>query len=286
MNTATPNLPPQAQAFLAGPAKVSTYESTGGKVTAAFAAHNLSLLGSIPAGSVIHDNACGSGTVSRALLSSQEPPPTVAIHASDIDETFLAALRTDAAQHGWPVSVTTQKSEATSFPDAHFDYSVTNVAIFFMSGAGLDGAREIHRTLKPGGVAVANCWRQITWLVPIKTVHEATRPGKPWPTPVVPWHDGQQIQKVILEAGFRKEDVRLESSEAWVKVPKGELRAWAEKAWAYLGGVGGWNDGDTDKWDEAVDLLAKLLIEQPGTKIEGDEVSMKASQWAVVAKKA
>ena len=64
------------------------------------------------------------------------------------------------------------------------------------------------------------------------------------------------------------------------------MRSWAEKSWAYLGGIAGWFGGDTDKWDEAVDLLAKLLLEQPGTKIEGDEVWMKASQWVVVAKKA
>jgi SAM-dependent methyltransferase len=285
MNIHKQNVPTQAQALLAGPTKVSTYESTGGKVTADFAAHHLSLLPPITAGSVIHDNACGSGTVSRALLSSPGAPP-VQIHATDIDEPFLAALRTDASQHNWPISVTSQKSEATDFPDAYFDYSITNTAIFFMSGAGLDGAREIYRTLKPGGTAVVNCWKLVTWLMPIKAVHEAIRPGKPFPTPVVAWHDGQQIQKVMLEAGFKKEDIKLESSETWAKVPKDELRAWAEKTWAYLGGIAGWSDGDTDKWDEAVDLLTKLLMEQPGTKVEGDEVWMKASQWVVVAKKA
>jgi SAM-dependent methyltransferase len=289
MNIHTSNVPPQAQALLAGRTKVSTYESTGGEVTAAFAAHNLSLLPPIAAGSVIHDNACGSGTVSRVLLSSPTTTTTPAglqIHATDIDEAFLDVLRTDAAQHAWPIAVTSQKSETTSFPADTFDYSITNVALFFTSNAGLDGAREIHRTLKPGGTAVANCWRHITWLMPIMAVHKATRPGKPWPTPVVLWNDGQQIQKVMREAGFREEDVRLESSEAWVKVPKAELRTWAEKAWSYLGGVGGWSDGDEDKWDEAVDLLTKLLLEQPGTKIEGDEVWMKASQWVVIAKKA
>jgi SAM-dependent methyltransferase len=290
MNIHTSNVPPQAQALLAGRTKVSTYESTGGEVTAAFAAHNLSLLPPIPAGSVIHDNACGSGTVSRVLLAS--PPTTtptpadLQIHATDIDEAFLDVLRADAAQHAWPIAVSSQKSEATSFAADTFDYSITNVALFFTSNAGLDGAREIHRTLKPGGTAVVNCWKQVTWLMPVMAVHKATRPGTPFPTPVVAWHDGQQIQKVMREAGFREEDISLDSSETWAKVPKEELRTWAEKTWSYLGGIGGWSDGDEDKWDEAVDLLTKLLVEQPGTKIEGDEVWMKASQWVVIAKKA
>jgi SAM-dependent methyltransferase len=285
MNISTQNVPAQAQAFLTGLTKVSTYEETGGKVTAEFAAHNLSLLPPIAPNSIIHDNACGFGTVSRVLLSSATDPTSIKIHATDIDEPFLSALRADTEKNNWPIEVSTQKSEETNFPADHFDYSFTNVAIFFTSSAGLDGAREIYRTLRPGGTAVANCWKHVTWLAPIKAVHDATRPGKPFPTPVVAWHDGQQIQKVMLEAGFGKQDIRLESSDAWAKVPKDELRGWAEKVWAYLGGIAGWQDQDTDKWDEAVDLLAKLVIEQPGTKIEGDEVWMKASQWVVIAKK-
>lgn len=284
MNISTINPPPQAQALLSGAEKVATYESTGGLVTAQFAAHNLTLIPPIQDGAIIHDNACGSGTVSRLLLSTPNPA-ALEINATDIDPPFVTALSHAALQNEWPVSATLQKSEALSFSDATFTHSFTNIAIFFTSGAGLDGAREIYRTLQPGGTAVVNCWADVTWLLPVRAVHEHIRPGKPFPTPVVAWHDGKHIQKVMRDAGFKEEGMRIERSDAWAVVKRSGLREWAEKSWAYLGGIAGWFEGDQEAWDEAVDKLVELLLAQSGTVVEGDEVKMKASQWVVVAKK-
>ena len=285
MNISTVNPPPQAQALLSGAQKVSTYETTGGLVTAKFASHNLTLIPPIQDGAIIHDNACGSGTVSWLLLSSPNPPSSLQIHATDIDPPFISALSQAAEHNDWPVKASLQKSEALDFPDSTFNYSITNIGIFFTSGAGLDGAKEIHRTLQPGGTAVVNCWAHVTWLVPVRAVHEHIRPGKPFPTPVVAWHDGKHIQKVMQDAGFKEEDMRVERSDAWAVVDRGGLREWAEKSWAYLGGIAGWFEGDEENWDQAVDKLVELLLMQPGTVVEGDEVRMKASQWVVVARK-
>ena len=77
--------------------------------------------------------------------------------------------------------------------------------------------------------------------------------------------------------------MRVEKSEAWAKTS--DLRDWAEKSWAYLGGIGGWAEMDGERWDEAVDLLVKYLWEQEGTKRVGEEVWMRASQWVVIATK-
>jgi SAM-dependent methyltransferase len=285
MSMSTVKPPPQAQALLSSSQKVSTYETTGGLVTAQFAKHNLSLIEPIQEGAVIHDNACGSGTVSRLILQSATVPENITIKATDIDPPFLSALQYAAKQNGWPIDVTNQKSEALSFSDNTFSHSITNIAIFFTSAAGLDGTKEIYRTLQPGGTAVVNCWAHITWLFPVKTVHETIRPGKPFPAPVVGWHDGQHIQKVMKEAGFKEEYMQIESSDAWAVVQRKNLREWAEKSWAYLGGIAGWFDGDEETWDQAVDKLVELLLVQPGTVVDGDEVRMKASQWVVIAKK-
>ncbi len=285
MNISVVNPPPQAEALLSSTQKVSTYETTGGLVTAQFAEHSLSLIPAIQSGSIIHDNACGSGTVSRLILSSAQPPSNIQIHATDIDPPFVSAFEDAAKEHAWPVYVTNQKSEALDFQDNTFTHSFTNIAIFFTSSAGLDGANEIYRTLQPGGIAVVNCWALVTWFLPVKIVHETVRPGKPFPTPVIAWHDGQHIQKVMREAGFKKKDMRIEKSDAWAVVKKEDLKQWAERSWAYLGGIAGWFEDDEKTWDQAVDKLVKLLLVQPGTVIEGEEVRMKASQWVVIAKK-
>lgn len=285
MNISTVNPPPQAQALLSGARKVSTYETTGGLVTAQFAAHNLTLVPPIQDGAIIHDNACGSGTVSRLLLSSPNPPEDLKVHATDIDPPFLSALQNDTEQHHWPISVTNQKSETLDFADNTFTHSLTNIAIFFTSDSGLDGAKEVYRTLRPGGIAVVNCWALVTWLLPVRAVHEHMRPGKPFPTPVVAWHDGKHIQKIMRDAGFRGEDMRIERSDAWAVVKRSGLREWAEKSWAYLGGIAGWFEGDDETWDQAVDKLVELLLVQPETTVASEEIRMKASQWVVIAKK-
>ncbi|KAF2260132.1 hypothetical protein CC78DRAFT_443065, partial [Lojkania enalia] len=184
-----------------------------GAVTAQFAAHNLTFISPITSGSIIHDNACGLGTASKAILSSHPNPSTLKIYATDIDQTFLDALQQDAKKNSWPVEISNQRCESLSFPDNTFTHSITNIGIFFTASNGLEGAKEIYRTLQPGGVAVANCWENVTWFLPIKTVHDNIRPGAPYPTPVINWSDGQQLQKVMLEAGFSKENLKVERSE-------------------------------------------------------------------------
>lgn len=275
-------LPKQAEALMSGRAKVTTYESTGGRTTKKFAQHNLSLIPAIPAGSIIHDNCAGSGTVSRLILEQQRD---VKIYATDIDQPFLDSLSEEAAQNSWPIQVSNQRSESTRFDDDFFDYDIANIGVIFWTGAGLDGVKEVYRTLKPGGTALINCWQSITWMLPIMLVHKQFRGDVPFPAPPINWTDGQQLRKIILEAGFREEKLSLERHEVVAVIPESEFRDWTEKTWAYLAGIGGWHQVDEEKWDDEVERLADLLKQQPGTTVEGGNVSMKASQWIAVVQK-
>jgi ubiquinone/menaquinone biosynthesis C-methylase UbiE len=283
MATTTDNMPKQAKALVSGSGKVAVYHATGSPVTAQFAAHNLTLIPPIPSGSIIHDNASASGTVSRAILALPNAPTDIKLYATDIDQIFLDDLSAAVTQNSWPIEVSNQKSEHLSFADDFFTHSICNIGIFFTTQDGLDGAKEIYRTLKPGGTAIVNCWQHITWLPPYMRTHMTTRPNFPMTPPTVSWADGQQLQKVMREAGFKSENTRVETSEAWAKTH--DLRAWAEKFWAFLGGMRGWQEGDEEKWDQAVDCLVEGLLAQEGTKMVGDEVWMRASQWVVVATK-
>lgn len=281
-------MPKQAAALLTGKAKVTTYESSGGKTTSKFAAHNLSLIPPIKPGSTIHDNASGAGTVTRLILESPTPPSDVTIYATDIDQPFLDVLSADAKTHNWPVHVSTQRSEKTDFADAFFDYDIMNIGIIFMSGGGLDASREVYRTLKPGGTAVVNCWKAIGWMLPIMLVHKAFRGEEvPFPAPPISWADGQQLRKIMLEAGFAEDKLRLESQDVSVELDEasGEYRTWVERAWAYLAAIGGWHAVDEEKWDEEVDMLAEILKKQPTSKVEAGKVYLSASQWVAIAEK-
>ncbi|KAH6910484.1 S-adenosyl-L-methionine-dependent methyltransferase [Coprinopsis sp. MPI-PUGE-AT-0042] len=280
----TVNAPPQALRLLEGAQKVHTYETSGGPITARFAAYNLSLAPTLPPNAVVHDNACGAGTASRILLANGNPQ-NITIHATDIDAPFLSALSSDAEKNGWPIHVSNQRSEALDFADNFFDLSIMNLAIFFSPNQGLDGAKEIYRILKPGGVGLVNCWEHIPWLIPFQSAYELVRAKKIPTGPLAVWHDGQHLQKVMRDAGFKQEDMKMERHEAWLEVKRQDLREWAEKIWAYMAGVAGWVEGDEEKWDQAVDTLTESLLVQPGTEITDDVVKMKGSQWVVVAKK-
>lgn len=130
--------PKQAEALLSGRAKVTTYESTGGKTTAKFAQHNLSLIAPIPAGSTVHDNCSGSGTVSRLVLAQQ---PDVKIYATDIDQPFLDVLSEEAAQKSWPVETSNQRSEGR----ASMMHSSTTTSPTSASSFGRARAQTVSR---------------------------------------------------------------------------------------------------------------------------------------------
>ncbi|KAK4124689.1 amidase signature enzyme [Parathielavia appendiculata] len=112
------------------------------------------------------------------------------------------------------LEVSNQKSEPTTFADAFFNYDFMNVGIIFMSSAGLDAAREMHRTFKPGGFAVVNYWRAITWMLLVMLVHKAF-PGETAPFPARPatWTDGKLLRKVLVEVEFQDGNIRLEDHE-------------------------------------------------------------------------
>ncbi|KAG7006626.1 hypothetical protein G7Y79_00013g033980 [Physcia stellaris] len=70
-----------------------------------------------------------------------------------------AKLTQNASRH---ISATLMSGEHLSFPSCTFSASLTNFAIFMMSPPSR-AASEIHRTLKPGGVAIVSTWRTAGW---------------------------------------------------------------------------------------------------------------------------
>lgn len=280
-NTQPKFVPRQAQAILKD--KVGAYERTGGIVTLQFAEACVNLSPPFTADAVIHDNACGSGHVAKQVVATN-PPSGISIKATDIDETFVTACQANTQASGWPVETAVMRSESLDFPDDYFKHSIMNIAIFMTTNSGLDAAKEIYRTLKPGGTAVVNCWQSMAWLQPIMEVHIATRPNRPWPLPVISWSDGTQLRKIMEEAGFKSENIKATTSDAYAITT--DLHDWAETTWAYLGGMPGWAESDEEKWDEAVTLLEQKLRKAPDfSESESGEIRLAARQNIVVATK-
>jgi hypothetical protein len=91
-----------------------------GDVTLQVARQFLKMIPPIPAGSTLHDNACGNGVVTQAIMETHEPG-TVIIHATDNNPAL------------WKDYIKTEvmPAEALTFEDDFF----STVLIVFISSS-------------------------------------------------------------------------------------------------------------------------------------------------------
>lgn len=116
---------------------------------------SLGLIGPFSKGDQIHDNACGSGAVTETIMAL--PPPEVSIYATDINEQFVQGVAALSEQKKWPVTTANMSAQKLEFSDKKFTHSFTSFA-FHCLGDHDTAAKEVYRTLKPGGTAIASIW--------------------------------------------------------------------------------------------------------------------------------
>lgn len=126
---------------------------------------------SIPSGSVIHDNACGTGIVAQEIVgrdvlsqSPLDPSFKLTVHCTDRSEAMIELTKehyggwesANSMRDSFPhvsVNCNVTPAETLPFPDDMFTHSFTNCGILHFDN-DLAGARKILRTLKPGATAV------------------------------------------------------------------------------------------------------------------------------------
>ncbi|KAK7911752.1 hypothetical protein PG985_014233 [Apiospora marii] len=225
----------------------------------------LDLLKDFPAlssSSVIHDNGCGYGAVTMAVMKSN-PPTGIQIHATDINSMFMAPLQAKLAENPtWPVEVEKMDACGLTFPANMFDLSMTT---FVFSGLKDDvaAASHIRRTLKPGGTGVIAVWKEMAWHTALENAHYKTRGADEPMAPFLSttWYKKEKVQQVTRDAGWT--DVEFVEKAAWLDMGT-DLKHWVTLAWSFLAmPVGGWKQRDEDKWDEAIDSIVQELLQGP-----------------------
>ena len=91
-----------------------------------------------------------------------------------------------------------------AYPDETFDMSFTSLAIFAFPDP-LKGARELYRTLKPGGVAALTTWKEVGWMELLREVELRIKPAGSPPThfPLVEaWMVAGKLEKCLRDGGF------------------------------------------------------------------------------------
>ncbi|KAM0256822.1 hypothetical protein ACHAQJ_004774 [Trichoderma viride] len=235
---------------------------------------SLAQISGIPAGAIIHDNGCGAGAATAAILASV--PPEVAasfkITGTDVSEDAVEAYRARAASSSWPAEALVMNADELSFPDETFTHTIGNAMIFVgPRNNGIDAVKEMHRTLKPGGTLILNCFAYVPSVDPVREASRATRSGGKLPAwnSFREWEDPAFIASIVEAGGFKKEAVSVQQREMVVNV--GNFDRYMAVTWSMRGMPSdGWSKEDEERWDEAVEVLKREIQKTEGFQLLED----------------
>jgi ubiquinone/menaquinone biosynthesis C-methylase UbiE len=254
---------------------------TGNSTRAVFATILGRIFPSITSSSVIHDNAGGVGTVTSVILDSLTPTspddvPEVLI--TDNNPGMIAAAKEVFRDMKSKITATEADShDLMNIPDAKFTHSILNFSVFLFTDA-LQALREIHRTLKPDGVAVLLTWKRFGFGSTVHVAQSLIRPDLP-PMPIPGSHFMNEgvLRDLVIMAGFNEEKVQVQHDKT---IRKGEdLEGMRD---FMLGDISkmatkDWTDEEKSRWAAAVDEAIQREVEQYG--------GIQFEAWTVIAQK-
>lgn len=111
-------------------------------------------------------------------------------------------------------------STKLTFADGSFDLSITNMVFATLKKGSQDvqAAKEIKRTVKPGGLAMVNAFEHNPRNTVILDAHHATR-GKdaaPLPAMYFAYYERSDFRKALRDAGW--DGFRYVKSDVWVEI--------------------------------------------------------------------
>lgn len=233
--------------------------------------------------SIIHDNGCGDGNVTRSILSDLKPSDYPSrIHATDIASELLSVLYDDVEKKKWPVTTALMPAQELSFPDNTFSHSITNCVILRLSDTdAIKACSEIYRTLKPGKLGAVSGWADVPHREAMLKAHLETRPhgSEALVGGAIRWVDGKLLRRSMEEGGFV--DVQMVKVKSVSEME--DLGAFVEYMWSLLGRMeSGWIESDEANWDRAVQIFGDEIKKQPGVELLGNGKA-RLTSWCWIA---
>jgi ubiquinone/menaquinone biosynthesis C-methylase UbiE len=257
----------------------SEYEQQSAGVTRIIGKQILDNLPPIEASSVVHDNACGPGIITKEILAaaarSKTTPPT--IHATDFTEAMVNMLQLVIDEEKLHEHVTAQVmdgSDLSKFSDKTFTHSITNFGMFAFPDP-IAGAAHIRRTLKDGGVAAVTTWKYPGNVFFANEVRDALNPGMPPWFPLMDWLEEAKLPGILQAAGFAEENIDISTRKASINIDDLDLAVALFDGPFFNPAKNGMSEEQKSRW---VEVVRKKLEER-----EGKAIDMIA--WVAVAKK-
>ncbi|KAK8054952.1 Cytochrome P450 monooxygenase [Apiospora rasikravindrae] len=223
--------------------------------------------------------------VTEALLATS-PPAGLQIKATDIAAGMVQLYNATSAARKWPYTATAMDAQKLDFADKTFSHTFLSFGLPIIDDP-VRAAKEMYRTLRPGGTAVTAFWLQI----PQGECAQETRcavygPDARLAVQPKPEHkDRDYLRSLLVQGGFRFQDVQLHEKSAFL--PVRSLDEFALAIWSALGvPPGGWTQHDEDTWDAAVAKYKELLQKRSGFRVDGQgNITLEAiAQVAIVRK--
>ena len=261
-----------------------TYERRIGRATRAVAAHIVTkALGDLPEHSVIHDNACGTGAVTDELLKVY---PAAHIEATDAAPPMVDIVNAQMQSRGLSSQIqgSVMDGAELKFPDDKFDASVTNFGIFFLPEP-VKGMKEIHRTLKPGGIAVLTCWERLSLIYDIFVgIERLIKPGTEFKRPdfLLKWQDSATMEGLLKEAGFGDVEIGNVKVLLWGNDVDDLAASLGENMRGFIG-----EEYTAEEKDRCIPCAKEYLENQgkPSLIHEADKVGVRMSAWVAMVRK-
>ncbi|KAM0228513.1 hypothetical protein ACHAPO_010714 [Fusarium lateritium] len=236
---------------------------------------------------IVHDVGCGLGAATAAVVAASNAVSTK-ITGSDIDDNVLNLYREQISENNWPAEAVKADATALTFGDESFTHAIGNVLLFVLPNDGIDAMKEMHRTLKPNGVAIVNSWAYVPTLPAIVSACEKTRPaGTPLPRQgLEKWESEDFLRSIVVNGGFQTERVKLENKDVFITI--GDLQHFSTMLWSFIGGTSsaGWLESDEENWDVVVDIVAEALKRSEGfEKLENGKNKIMFKANIVIARK-
>lgn len=262
------------------------YERFTGGCTREVAQFLLSHPPVVNSSSIVLDNACGTGIITKDILTDfpASAGPRPKIYAVDISSSMISNLDGSAKAKGLVngtdglMGSSAMDAQELTFPDDMFTHSYTNFGIFFVPDPE-KAAGHIYRTLKPGGHAFVTSWSKLGYLPVLQGAQKAVRPDDtPWTVPFAEeWFHEEKLRQVLESGGFEGLKIKIQKKTAFYRGEDLDDLIELLKTSFSEHVTKGWSEEEREKWNQK--LREKL------TDKEKEEARVEMEAFVAVAEK-